>query len=163
MDVSLQTEIQGKFDILVAFCETLVYKDEYEANKYETDVSMQQSALYNSYYLDNNLEQLENYRRNTIINDKTELFKEHNSYYRSLYVDKGIDMFISRIHDDFDIIDYKRVDGFTIEDTRQFIEFYTSSLIYFKAFPYCGIPNVSSITCSLLEKVCVEASTRNLL
>jgi hypothetical protein len=48
MDVSLQTEIQGKFDILVAFCETLVYKDEYEANKYETDVSMQQSALYNS-------------------------------------------------------------------------------------------------------------------
>ena len=132
MNVSLQTEIQGKFDILIAFCETLVYKDEYEANKYETDISMQQSALYNSFYLNNNLDQLDKYRKNTVTNSPTEMFKEHNSYYRDLFVNKNIDMFISRIHDDFDIIDYKRVEGFTTEDARQFIEFYTSSLTYFK-------------------------------
>ena len=138
MDVSLQTEIQGKFDILIAFCESLVYKDEYEANKYETDVSMQQSALYNSYYLDNNLDYIEKYRRNTIINDQNELFKEHNSYYRDLYVNKSIDPFISRVHDDFDIIHYKRIEGFTTEDARQFIEFYTSSLVYFKHTLYSG-------------------------
>lgn len=134
--MSVEQELQGKFDILINFSLGLTYKDSLLADKYETIEAAKQSQIYKESYLNNNQSLVNAYRKNTVADSPFEVYKEHNKYYRDLYIDSSIDMFISRISEDFEIIGSKTIRGLDKEHEDKFKEFYTNSLTYYKHVLY---------------------------
>ena len=134
--MSVEQELQGKFDILINFSLGLIYKDSLEADKYETVEAAKQAQVYKEAYLNNNQSLVNAYRKNTITDSPFEVYKEHNKYYRDLFIKSNVDMFISRISEDFEIISSKTIRGLDKEHEDKFKEFYTNSLTYYKHVLY---------------------------
>ena len=133
-DVS--TELQTKFEALIAYSKTLVFKDQLQVDLYETDEASKNGRIFINAYLAGNDTLVEAYKDNTIIDDPYESYREQNTYYRNLYINSGVDLFISRISEDFDIIGSTPDDGVSSEEEKQFKDFYISSMTYFKHVLY---------------------------
>ena len=120
-DVS--TELQTKFEALIAYSKTLVFKDQLQVDLYETDEASKNGRIFINAYLAGNDSLVEAYKTNTVTNDPYEAYREQNTYYRSLYIDSSVDLFIARISEDFDIIGSTSVDGISSEEEKQFRDF----------------------------------------
>ena len=134
--MSVKQELQEKFDILINFSLGFTYKDSLEADKYETVESAKQAQIYKEAYLNNNQTLVNAYRANTVTDSPFEVYREQNTYYRNLYINSNVDMFISRISEDFEIIGSTTIRGLDKEHEDKFKEFYTNSLTYYKHVLY---------------------------